>query len=110
MRMVLLYDFYQGLLTEKQRYMMDLYYQQDFSLAEIAEILLVSRQAVYDHLKRTENILEKHEKNMKLIEKYFQQQKIIKNIEEKIGSCELESVGTELSDFLDELKELLKQL
>lgn len=110
MRMILLYDIYQGLLTEKQRYMMDLYYQQDFSLAEIAETLLVSRQAVYDHLKRTEIILEKYEDNMKLLEKHFQQQVIIKNIEKKIKNCELKNAGTELSDFFDELKELLKQL
>lgn len=63
MRMNYLYDFYQALLTPKQRSYMSLYYLDDYSLGEIAEQYEVSRQAVYDNIKRTEAMLEEYEKN-----------------------------------------------
>ena len=59
--MTLLFDYYGELLTEKQRAYFDLYYNQDFSLAEIAEEEGVSRQGVYDTLRRTETILRRFE-------------------------------------------------
>lgn len=57
LEMTLLYDFYGELLTERQRMCFDLYYNQDFSLAEIAQDLQVSRQGVYDNLSRAEAAL-----------------------------------------------------
>ena len=56
-----LFEFYQPLLTEKQNQYLELYYADDFSLGEIAENFNVSRQAVYDNIKRTEKILEAYE-------------------------------------------------
>ncbi|MDA8443220.1 MAG: YlxM family DNA-binding protein [Peptococcaceae bacterium] len=73
-RMALLYDFYSSLLTDKQRDSLDLYYQQDFSLAEIAEECGISRQAVHDLLKRSEHILLDYEARLKLVEKYLERQ------------------------------------
>lgn len=58
-----LFDFYEPLLTEKQMTYIALYYRDDYSLGEIAENFEVSRQAVYDNIKRTEKILEEYEKN-----------------------------------------------
>ncbi|MFP3394005.1 putative DNA-binding protein, partial [Brevibacillus sp. SIMBA_076] len=60
-RMNYLFDFYQSLLTQKQRSYMSLYYLDDLSLGEIAEEFDVSRQAVYDNIKRTEAMLEEYE-------------------------------------------------
>jgi len=57
-RVNFLYDFYQTLLTEKQQVYMQLYYLDDLSLGEIAEEYGVSRQAVYDNVRRTEAMLE----------------------------------------------------
>ncbi|HZK57808.1 MAG TPA: putative DNA-binding protein [Clostridia bacterium] len=62
-----LYDFYNQLLTEKQRDIVDLYYNQDLSLGEIAEEFDVSRQAVYDVLKRTERLLYQYEEKLNFI-------------------------------------------
>lgn len=69
-RMTMLFDFYGNLLTQKQREVMHLYYEQDLSLAEIAENLGTSRQAVYDTLKRSEKALEKFEEKLGLLENY----------------------------------------
>ncbi|HZK37304.1 MAG TPA: putative DNA-binding protein [Clostridia bacterium] len=62
-----LYDFYNQLLTEKQKNIVDLYYNQDLSLGEIADELGVSRQAVYDMLKRTERLLYQYEERLNFI-------------------------------------------
>ena len=60
-RMAVLYDLYSGLLTDKQQEVFDLYYQCDLSLGEIAAEHNISRTAVHDLIKRTENLLEKYE-------------------------------------------------
>lgn len=75
-RMNYLYDFYQSLLTPKQRSYMSLYYLDDFSLGEIAEEYEVSRQAVFDNIKRTEAMLEEYEEKLLLFKK-FQERKVI---------------------------------
>lgn len=59
LEMSLLYDYYGGLLTGKQRQCFDLRYNQDLSLGEIAQVMGVSRQAVNDNLARTEALLRK---------------------------------------------------
>lgn len=64
LEMSLLYDYYGGLLTDKQRQCFDLRYNQDLSLGEIAQMMDVSRQAVSDNLTRTEALLRKMEDNI----------------------------------------------
>ncbi|CAH0416401.1 putative DNA-binding protein [Periweissella fabaria] len=66
-RVNLLFEFYQPLLTVKQNEYMELYYGDDYSLGEIAEEFTVSRQAVYDNLKRTEKLLESYEAKLHML-------------------------------------------
>jgi len=69
-RMNTLFEFYATLLTKKQMNYMELYYADDFSLGEIAEEFNVSRQAVYDNIKRTEKILEDYEYKLSMYSDY----------------------------------------
>lgn len=55
--MILLYDYYGDLLTDRQRECFEMRYNQDMSLGEIAEELGISRQGVHDNLNRTEALL-----------------------------------------------------
>lgn len=55
--MTLLLDYYGDLLTERQRQCFELRYNQDLSMGEIAEVLGVSRQGVFDNLGRAEQRL-----------------------------------------------------
>ena len=61
-----LFDFYGPLLTERQQDFIRLYYHHDLSLSEIAERYQITRQSVYDTLKRSEESLENYEKNLKI--------------------------------------------
>ena len=57
LELVLLYDYYGGLLTDRQRECFEMRYDQDLSLSEIGEELGISRQGVHDNLTRTEALL-----------------------------------------------------
>lgn len=74
----MLYDFYGQLLTEKQREVMHLYYEDDLSLGEIAENLKVSRQAIYDTIKKSEKILKGYESKLNLVKRYKEEQRSYK--------------------------------
>ena len=60
-RMTMLFDFYGELLTERQKEFFDLYYNEDLSLAEIAENAGISRQGVRDVIVRAEGIMQEVE-------------------------------------------------
>lgn len=62
--MTLLYDYYGQLLTDKQRECFDLYYNQDYSLAEIAAEVGISRQGVHDSIARAETMLRHMEEKL----------------------------------------------
>ncbi len=65
----LLLDLYRNLLTAKQRNIMEMYYDENFSLAEIADINGSSRQAIFDLIKRSEQQLSKYEEKLRIMEK-----------------------------------------
>lgn len=70
MEMAYLLDFYGDMLTDKQRVVMDLYYNQDLSLAEIAQDEGITRQGVRDSIKRAETQLMDMEDRLGLAKRF----------------------------------------
>jgi uncharacterized protein len=82
---------------------MALYYLDDYSLGEIAEEYQVSRQAVYDNIKRTEAMLEEYEKKLRLFEKFQQRQQILQQLRSKLKEM---NDSNELLKMIDSLEKL----
>jgi len=68
----LLLDFYGNLLTDRQREIMTLYYEDNLSLAEAAEELNISKQGVSDSIKRSEKILYETEEKLQLLKQHLE--------------------------------------
>mgnify|MGYP004500670097 FL=1 len=68
----LLFGFYKNLLTARQADTVDLYYNEDLSLAEIGEELGISRQGVRDNLKRAEQLLYDAEEKLGLAKRFIE--------------------------------------
>lgn len=66
----MLYDFYSELLTPRQKEVMQFYYEENYSLSEIAEELGVSRQAVHDTIHKAERSLRSYEEKLGIVEKF----------------------------------------
>ncbi len=76
----ILFDFYGKLLSEKQYLVVELYYIHDLSLAEIGDELNITRQGVFDILKRAEQKLYQYEQKLGLVKKFYSSHEDIKNI------------------------------
>ncbi|MCT1904166.1 putative DNA-binding protein [Oceanobacillus sojae] len=94
-----LFDFYQALLTPKQRSYMEMYYLEDYSLGEISELFEVSRQAVYDNIKRTEKMLESYEDKLHLFSKFEKRTQIISELSETVKDPEVKKYVQQLQDL-----------
>jgi uncharacterized protein len=103
-RMNYLFDFYQSLLTPKQRSYMSLYYLDDYSLGEIAAEYNVSRQAVYDNIKRTEAMLEEYENKLVLLQKFQERQVLFEKMKKMLEHDTL-SISA-LREAVEELEKL----
>ena len=103
-RINMLFAFYQPLLTAKQSEYMTLYYEDDYSLGEIAEEYEISRQAVYDNIKRTVKILETYEEKLGLVAVFKKQNDIVTGLRHQITENQWEEPKvTALVDGRDEI-------
>lgn len=113
-----LYDFYGDLLTENQANMIDLYYNEDLSLAEIAEPAGISRQGVRDALVRGEHQLKEYENKLGLAKRFSKIEKQVGKIKEDIKKLQkyeidyvksyrlrvmLEELDSEIDKIMDEV-------
>lgn len=105
-RMNALFEFYSTLLTEKQMNYMELYYADDFSLGEIAEEFQVSRQAVYDNIKRTEKILENYECKLHMFSDYIVRSELLNQLNEHITThYPKDEIATNLIQEIQKIEE-----
>ncbi len=108
-RVSYLYDIYGFFLTSKQQQALQLYYFDNLSLGEIAEIQRISRQGVYDLVKRALQSLETMEGSMKLYERYVYRKKKLNDMMEIISALELEIRGKEINRLRKIVKELFAE-
>ena len=80
-RMAMLFDFYGDVLTPRQKEFYDLYYNEDLSLAEIAENNGITRQGVRDVIVRAEAILTDLEDKTGLIKRFHAMRKQLQEVE-----------------------------
>ncbi|MDD7288556.1 MAG: YlxM family DNA-binding protein [Clostridiales bacterium] len=114
-RMAMLYDFYGDLLTPRQKEFYDLYYNDDLSLAEIAENYDITRQGVRDTIVRAEKTLEEIEEKTGLIQRYHRTRATAASLRDlcgqiqalnqaKLANQELDTLCTRLGEAIDDLE------
>ncbi len=101
-----LLDFYGDILPERKRSVMDMYYNEDFSLAEIAAEIGISRQGVRDIIKKSEDELFFYEEKLGLAKKLKNAFEAVERLEET--TSELSLPDKFYSDF-SELKKIISQ-
>ncbi len=105
MRLSLLLDFYGDILSQRRRELITLYYDEDLSLAEIAEITGISRQGVRDSIKKSELELLHLEETLALASRFEMLQKQLGEI------CkELYTLAKEHADLHDSLTGIVQKL
>lgn len=110
-RFGILYDFYGGLLTPRQAEVLELYHNENMSLAEIAEEFKISRQGVHDALKNAEKTLQAYDDKLMLIEKSAEREGLAKFAYEKIDSIKRNTaVNSEMGTELEELKQIIEKM
>lgn len=111
LEMTLLYDYYGDLLTERQRSCLDMRYNQDLSLGEIAQELGVSRQGVYDNLNRAEALLRNMEEKTGCVRRALQSrravQKILKACAEldQFSDSTISEIAVQIRSAVEEIEE-----
>ncbi len=104
----MLFDFYGELLTAKQKEYFDLHYNEDYSLSEIAEMSGISRQGVWDIIKRAEETLRKTEEKTGLIGRFRETREAVAEMEVTVSR--LRSLGGRASELAEELTASLNKL
>lgn len=104
----MLYDFYGAVLTEKQRDVIELYYDEDLSLAEIAQNEGITRQGVRDAIKRAEQQMFEMEEQLGLVKRFHRIKKQLEDVSEaaqRIQACNERYCGP--SEISEQAKKIL---
>lgn len=113
-RMTMLYDFYGELLTERQQEFFDLYYNEDLSLAEIAENYGISRQGVRDVIVRAEGIMTEMEDKTGIIKRFHLMNNQLAEVSEKLDRIisinASKYFDRELDDLAREVRQSVEQM
>lgn len=110
LEITVLLDFYGDMLTPKQREFLDLYYNEDLSLAEIAANVGITRQGVRDAIKRAECQLIEMEARLKLVDRFKEVQKGLEEIMECATRISAENRKSGLSREINDLTVRIKSI
>lgn len=101
---VMLIDFYGGLLTDKQRMIMSYHFEEDMSLSEISEELDISRQAVHDIIKRSEKALREYENELGLMKRFLMQREKLIKVKNFLSAKDKDSNSIDMAiEIIDQL-------
>ncbi len=106
----MLLDFYGQLLTDKQQDAVDFYYNQDFSLAEIAEEMAISRQGARDLIKRAEKQLLDFEEALGLVARFSKISSDLETIEQTCRVIYDAAEDEKIKSSIEEISELIKNI
>ena len=109
-RQSLLYDFYGELLTDRQKEVMELYNEENLSLAEIAEEFGISRQGVHDALHKAQKALEEYERKLGLVERFSATREAIDSISAEIDGAIGMAAAGKLNRQLRQIRSEIEQL
>ena len=93
-------DYYGALLTDYQRELVDMYYNRDMSLGEIADMHSISPQGVSDTLKRAERTLIEAERKLKMVERSDKLRALLDEME-SVGGERVAHIVKKARDLLD---------
>ena len=97
-----LLDFYGSLLSERQSDVMDLYYNEDLSLGEIADDIGITRQGVRDAIKKSEHILTDTEEKLGLASRFNEIADTVNEIKSKLAEAEFDG-RAEIIEMIDKI-------
>ena len=100
-----LLDFYGELLTERKRSVMEMYFNEDFSLAEIAEEINISRQGVRDIIKKSEEELRFYEEKLGLAARFEKISGGLSEMKKIVGDLPRDEKKAELIKLIDSISE-----
>ena len=100
-----LYGFYAPMLTLKQQLFLDLYYNQDYSLSEIALQEGITRQGVRDAIKRGESAMRELEQKLKFAARYRELQRGLELVIQRV-----KALGPCAADIVGDMAELARKL
>lgn len=106
LEIALLLDFYGELLSDSRRHAAELYYNEDLSLAEVADEMGITRQGVRDSIEKAKAQLATYEEKLGLAAKFREIGKILDDIVPRLEAIAAQSdtVGKELSDIIKKVK------
>lgn len=106
----LLLDFYGQMVTKRQYDILDLHYNNDYSLGEIAQELNISRQGVYDNIKRGKAALFEMEKKLGLVTRFNRQKEKASEIMKLLENIGPSALSSEEREVLIKARQLIRNI
>lgn len=110
MTIPLLVDLYGQVLSERKRELLDYYYNEDYSLAEIAEITGISRQGIRESVKKSEAELRELDASLQLVKRTQLLEAKRRTVEEQLSSLLSEPLADPIRDKLEQIQTVVRTL
>lgn len=105
LKISLLLDFYGNMLTSKQYKMLDMHYNLDYSLAEIASEYNITRQGAFDNIRRGRMTLVELESKLNLCSRFYENMQVANKVLEYLDKIDRSALDVESRGYLDKIKQ-----